>query len=158
MSPLTSAQKATLKAYILTQSDLLAFYTPGDLSGLAGALNASASPTFTVWKTSVSLTQIGDKINGTELAGLTSLNVSRLQVIAQYSDMGVNPSLADRRQFFDDIFSGAGGATTRAQLLVLWKRAATRFEKIFANGAGSDASPATIVVEGAIDYTELIGL
>ena len=34
--------------------------------------------------------------------------------------------------FFDDVFSVAAGASTRAALLALWKRPATRLEKLFA--------------------------
>jgi hypothetical protein len=59
------------------------------------------------------------------------------------SQTGINPSLADRRQFFDDIFSGAGGVNTRANLLALWKELATRAQKLFSTGTGTDAAPAT---------------
>jgi hypothetical protein len=69
---------------------------------------------------------------------------------------GVNPSLPDCRQFFDDIFSGAGGTNTRANLLALWKRLATRAEKLYATGTGSDPSPAVMVVEGAISYQDVM--
>ena len=71
------------------------------------------------------------------------------------SPSGVNPSLAERRAFFDEVFSVAAGATTRAQLLALWKRPATRTEKIFATGTGSDASPATLTFEGSISGTDV---
>jgi hypothetical protein len=68
---------------------------------------------------------------------------------------GVNPSLIDVRQMFDDIFSGAGGTNTRANLLALWKRLATRGEKIFATGTGSDPSPGTLTFEGNISYQDV---
>ena len=111
---LTPQQLATLKADILADPALNAFPNNADgNTAIANAYNQNASPAFTVWKTNVSITAIGDKFNGAELGGLTSANQTRLQTIAQYSPMGVNPSLADRRQFFDDIFSGAGGAVTR---------------------------------------------
>jgi hypothetical protein len=67
----------------------------------------------------------------------------------------VNPSIASNRAFFDDVFSGAGGTNTRAALLALWKRLATRGEKLYATGTGSDASPATLVVEGAISARDV---
>lgn len=153
---LTPAQLATLKANILADPALAAQPMTADGAfAIAAAYNLLAAPAFTVWKTTVSITQIGDKFNGTELAGLSSLNQSRLQTIAQYSPTGVNPSLADRRAFFDDIFSGAGGAITRANLLALWKRLATRAEKLYATGAGSDAAPATLTVEGALSFHDI---
>ena len=108
-----------------------------------------------MWKSLVSIADVGRKINGGELAGLTTLNVTRLQCIATYLAGGISPVLADHRAFFDDIFSGAGGATTRAALLALWKRVASRVERLFATGTGSDASPGTLVFEGAIDVNDV---
>lgn len=105
--------------------------------------NLPRSQSWTVWKKSVTVKAVGDAINSTELAGLTSLNTQRLQTLAQYTDGTFDFSLADRRNAFNDIFSGAGGATTRASLLVLWKRLATNAQKLFSTGTGSDASPAT---------------
>lgn len=112
-------------------------------TAVAGWYNQTAAPNFTVWRKSVSILEVGDKLNGTELAGLSSLNHTRLQTVVILSQNGVNPSLTDRRQFFDDIFSGAGGATTRANLLALWKQLASYAKKLFATGTGNDASPAT---------------
>jgi hypothetical protein len=155
---LTAAQKVTLKADILANSDANTIYQNGDTSGLAALYNAPASPSHTVWKTGVSITHVGDTIVASELAGLTGVNIDRLSCIAQLSPMGVNPSKADRRAAFDDIFSGAGGVNTRAALAILWKRLATRAEKLFATGTGSDASPATLTFEGNISPSELVGL
>ena len=93
--------------------------------------------------------------NATDLAGLSSLNTQRLQNLAAWLASGVNPSLATIRQFFDDIFSGAGGANTRTALLALWKRSALRIEKLLATGTGSDASPATLVAEGTITAQQI---
>ena len=105
---------------------------------------------FIVWRTNVTITMVGDNFVGSELSGLTTANQTRLQTIAQFSPSGINPSLEDRRFFFDDVFSGAGGAATRAKLLILWKRLARNIEKVFATGTGLDASPATMVFEGTI--------
>lgn len=150
---LTPAQLTTLRANVGASGDTLAAYTAGDLQGLADLYNAAASPNFTGWKTSVPLVLVGNNIVASELAGLSSLNATRLQTIALYSPDGINPSLVDRRAFFDDVFSGSGGVNTRAKLLILWKRLASRFEKVFATGTGSDASPATFVIEGPVSYT-----
>lgn len=168
---LTPAQLATLKADIAANTNTIpagqpwsgAFVgvqvknVPGTGDGnaaIAGWYNLAASPTWTVWRKLVSITDVGDAFNGTELAGLTTGNQTRLQTIALFSAGGVNPSLADRRQFFDDVFSGAGGATTRASLLVLWKRLASNFQKLFSTGTGSDAAPAT-TASGFGDSTSL---
>jgi hypothetical protein len=141
---LTTAQLQALKAHIAASGDLNTIPAGSDgNAAIAALMNVAASPAFTVWRKSVSIMEVGDAVNGTELAGLSSLNNTRLQTLVAMSAAGVNPSLANRRQFFDDIFSGAGGVNTRAALLVLWKRPATRAQKLFSTGTGSDASPAT---------------
>lgn len=147
---LTLAQKQTLKADIAASGLDSNPNTDAGNAVIVAAYNALASPAFVVWKTSVDLGTVGRTFNATELAGLTSLNTQRLQNLAAWLAQGINPSLATIRQFFDDIFSGAGGALTRAALLALWKRNATRAEKLFATGTGSDASPALLVVEGSL--------
>jgi len=153
---LTTQQLATMKADILANPDLNS--KPNNSDGafeIARLYNLAASPNFTVWKTNVAINDVGQKFNGTELAGLTSLNHTRLQTLATYLILGVNPSLPDTRQFFDDIFSGTGGATTRANLLTLWKRLATRAEKLYATGTGTDPAPATLTFEGAVSYSDV---
>jgi hypothetical protein len=155
---LTPAQKVTLKAAILADPAAAAHYTNGDTQAVADYMNAPASPSFTVWKTLVPIAQVGDNIVATEMAGLSTINATRLQTIALFSTSGVNPSFADRRAFFDDVFSGAGGVLTRAKLLILWKRLASRTEEVFATGTGSDAVPATLVVEGTLTANDVQGL
>jgi hypothetical protein len=148
---LTPAQLQTLKTAIAGDPTLSSQpMTSAGAASIANSMNANASPAFTVWKTNVAINAVGKAFNGTELGNLTSANQTRLQTIAIYLAGGVNPTLADNRAFFDDIFSGAGGAITRASLLTLWKRLATRGEKLYATGTGSDPSPATLVFEGNI--------
>lgn len=153
---LTTAQKQTLKTHIQSNSDTNAVYVANDLTGLAALLNADASPAFTVWKTLVLWDEIGDKIDALELVGLTTAKLTQLQTVALIAPNGVNPSMQNRRDAFDQVFSAAGGNITRPALATLWKRSATRLEKIFATGTGSVASPATLVVEGLITTNDLI--
>lgn len=164
---LTAAQLATLRTDINANTTAIpagladcvnyvgvqAKNVPNNQDGnlcLARFYNTDSNPAFIVWKTSVPLTTVGNAFNATELAGLTSLNTQRLQNLAAWLETGVNPSLAPVRQFFDDIFSGAGGANTRAALLALWKRTATRAERLYATGTGSDATPGSLVFEGTL--------
>lgn len=155
--PLTAAQQAVIKADILANSDLNSQpNTPDGAAAIADLYNAAASPDFWVYKTNVPIREVGDNLVGTDLSGLSSLNHTRLQTVVILSSQGVNASLADRRQFFDDVFSGAGGAATRAKLAVLWRRLASRVEKLFATGTGSTASPATLGFEGAVNYVDVM--
>lgn len=169
---LTPAQLATLKANITASADLVQAGTVDCGAFVGVAVNAvpntgdgnvclsqvyklAASPDFTVWKTNVPLGQVGRGFNTTELAGLTSLNTQRLQNLAAWLVLGVNPSLASDRAFFDDVFSGAGGTNTRAALLILWKRLANRGERVYATGTGSNAVPGLLVFEGTITASDI---
>jgi hypothetical protein len=152
---LTTQQLQTLKTYILTVTEWAALPLTGDAADyIATQLRTPASPAFTVWKSRVTIEETGSAFNGAEWAGMTSANHTRLQSVAQYLS-SYNPSSADIRAMFNDIWSGAGGTLTRAALLTLWKRPANKLEKLFAAGTGSDAVPATLVVEGFISYQEV---
>ena len=153
---LTPAQIQTLKTAINADPTLSAY--PNTFDGaydMSVYLEGATSPAFIVWKSLVTITETGKQFNGTEWAGMTSANHTRLQTVAQWLTGGYNAALADIRAMFNDIWSGAGGTTTRANLLALWKRTANKGEKIFATGTGSDASPAVLVVEGKIDYNDI---
>ena len=154
---LTMQQLQTIKAAILADSALLALYNtaPSGEQLAADALNLAASATFTVWKTSVTTREMGEAFNSSEVGGLTTANTNRLIVMQAYSGGVFNPSRTDTRAGFDGVFSGAGGALTRAALLVLYKRLALRAEKILATGTGSDAVPATLGWEGQITYQDV---
>lgn len=153
---LSPAQLQTLKTSVLADPVLAAKPNNDDgNAAVAAAYNLAAVPDFWVYKTSVPLADIGDAIVSTELAGLTQVNLTRLQAIATYGPAGINASKSDRRAAFDDIFSGAGGTATRPALAVLWRRLATRAEKLFATGTGSTGSPATLVFEGAVSAQDV---
>lgn len=145
---LTTAQKNTLKADILADPALSAQVAAQNWDSIAATYSAVIAA-FIVWKNEVTIRQTGQVFNGPEWAGMTTANHTRLQSVAQYL-MSYSPAIQGVRDMFNDIWSGAGGANTRAALLVLWKRSATRVEKLFAQGTGSDASPATLVVEGTV--------
>lgn len=161
---LSSAQLATFKTNILANTATIPAGQPwsggfvgvqvkdvpnnpdGNLA-VAGWYNLTASPSFTLWRKSVPLAEIAVTLNGAELAGLSTLNHTRLQTVITLVNAsgGANPSVTDQRAFWDDIFSGAGGTNTRAALLVLWKRLASNIDKLFATGTGTDAVPAISV-------------
>lgn len=153
---LTTQQVATLRADILGSEFSAQCVPSGDGPfNIATAYNLAKSPTFTVWKPSVTIRETGQAFNGAEWAGMTTANHTRLQTVAQYL-MSYSPAIPGIRAMFDDIWSGAGGVNTRAALLVLWKRPALRVEALFAIGIGSDAVPATLAFEGAVSVADVI--
>lgn len=159
---LTASQLATLKADIAANTSTIPAGQPwtGSFAGqqvnavtdsgdgnvaIAGWYNLTATPSFTLWRKAVPLAEIANSLNGSELAGLTTANHTRLQTVITLLSFagGANPSDADQRAFWDDIFSGAGGSITRVALLAIWKKLASNIQRLLATGTGSDASPAT---------------
>ena len=156
MSHLTPAQALTLKAAITANATWAAFPMGSDgYANLAVVLNAKAVPAFTVWRTNVPTAHVGIAMNSTELSGMTTANTNRLMVMSAYSGGTFNPSQPDVRAGFDSVFSGAGGALTRAGLLILWKRTATEVEKVLATGTGTDAAPAIMGYEGPVGLDDV---
>jgi hypothetical protein len=155
---LTLAQNQTLKAFILADPTLSTYphNSDGDFA-IAAALNALASPAFTVTKSSIQSSLVGQQITYTSLAAMTTGNIQALQAFQQLNPATFAPT-ADVQAFFANIFSGAlggGGAPTRAAFAALWIRSATVLEKLFALGTGTVVSPATLVVEGSITYSDV---
>lgn len=154
---LTNAQLITLKNDIAADPVLsLIPQTSDGAFEVAAAYNTQASPDFTVWKTQVTLEEVGLNLDSGEVEALTTAENSRMQTFALYAPEGPKPERPDHRAFFDGVFSGAGGANTRPMLLALWKRLALRIEQLYATGTGSDASPATMVVEGTITFRDVL--
>lgn len=174
---LNNSQLLAVKNEIL--SDPLLSSKPMNSDGaydIAVSLNAIYSPDLWVWKTSIQTQDIFDAITWANFTpqdapdGTTSwtnrslacqgkqFNVQTLLVGREF----INPSKQNIRAGLQDaltaIPSGAGGANKSAgwaNVLATLYRKATRFEKLFAAGAGTTASPATLVVEGLISYQEV---
>jgi hypothetical protein len=140
---LTTAQLQTLKTSINANTDptFVGYRNSGNAGAMAGWYNVNS--TFVVWKWSVTIIQTGEAFNGTEWAGKTSADIERLTCVATYLSE-YNPSDDDIRAMFNDIWSGAGGTITRANLLALWKRFALKGEQLYCTGTGSDAVPGTL--------------
>jgi hypothetical protein len=109
----------------------------------------ATSPAKIVWRNAIPVVDVGKSMLSADVANLTAVNLSRLQVLAQYALQGFTGS-ADTEAGFNDVFSVAGAAGTRALLHATWRRTALRIEALYATGTGSDAVPATLVVEGQI--------
>jgi hypothetical protein len=153
---MTPAQLQTLKAYILADPELSAFPANSDGSyAIAQLLNLPAEPAYIVWKTDVSIDEI--MRNGMDWARVDNLSVGKARIWDWLGRLGViNASKTNVRAGIDAAWVGtAADLAVRAAVYVHCKRSATVLEKLFASGAGSDASPATMVVEGATSYQEV---
>jgi hypothetical protein len=156
---LTTAQLQALQAEIEADPALdNQPMTPDGHVAVAAALNLSASPDFWVWRTSVSKAEYtqftsvdGTTFNWTGAGFITRSQGERDAWHELFnSNEACNPSLANVRQAFQDIFSGgtAPAPANRTHLATVSRRKATRAEKLLATGTGSTASPAVMGFEG----------
>jgi hypothetical protein len=150
---LTTEQLQTLKTAIAAETDptFVAARTANDETGMKNWYNEPS--TYVAWKTRVELTDVAANVDGVELVGLTTAKLAAYQALLLAGT--VNPSKDRLRAGFDQVFSAAGGNTTRPLLLELWKRIVTRGEKVFASGTGSDATPGQLTREGALSEQDI---
>jgi len=153
---LTTQQKQTLKAFILSDPVLSQFPTNSDGSyAIADLLNKPADPAFVVWKTDVSIDEI--MRNGMDWARVDNLSVGKARIWDWLGRLGtINAAKVNVRAGIDAAWVGtAADLAVRAAVYTHCKRSATVLEKLFATGAGTDATPATMVIEGAIGYQQV---
>lgn len=157
LADLTPAQRVTLNAYINSQPALAA--QPLDSTGalaIAVELNKLATPAFIVWRTDVAANEIGNAWVGTDIDGMSALNMQRLQLLLSSSSGGVfDMSRADRRAGFENPFGTNANNASRVAMRAAWKRLARVVEKVLAIGTGTDASPAVMGFEGDIGYADV---
>lgn len=139
---LTSQQLAALKADILADEVLNAFPNTSDGAfEIAAAYNMPASPAWIVWRTDVQVKQVME--NGFVWSAVDALTVAKARIWEWMSSLGViNPSKANVRQGLADCFGGGSAMVTA--ILPHMKQTATRVQKLFSTGTGSDATPATL--------------
>ena len=155
---LTEAQLPALKAAIQAETDpeFVGYRTAGATGAMAQWLNEAS--TFIVWRASVATSEVGKAVNYIAVEAMTDANRNRINTFYGMNPQSFEPR-ADVRTYWDNTFSGAlggQGQATRDALAALWRRAATRGEKIYATGTGTTASPGTLVVEGNISEYEVV--
>jgi hypothetical protein len=182
LMPLTPAQLSTLKTHIAANTNTVSYggsnvainSVPNNSDGnlaIANWYNLVASPDYWVWRTSVEKKEIVQQPSqdGTTFIwagnGFISRSVQELECWNQLfnSTLTCNPSLANVRQAFSDIFSGTGNAASnRTHLLACGRRKATFTETLFAvntpgsgAGRGTTADPDTMTFEGSVTPSEI---
>lgn len=152
---LSNAQLVSLKADI--DADGVLSQIPNTTDGafaIADAYNLLASPAFRVWRTSIPTKDVKKGVVWTEYIGRSVGEKSAFELMI--SNGILDASDPNIRQGIQDIFSGPGAIGTRTNLTNMGKRDATRAEKLFATGTGSEASPATMTVEGLLSFNDVL--
>lgn len=157
---MTPQQLTTLEAAILADPTVAEMFTDGNLQGLADHYNSAAAPAFIVWKSAVTQDEIMQ--NGFDWVRVDNLSVGKARIwewLFANERRAINPSKANVRAGIDETWKGtAPDLAVRAAVYVHCKRPATRLEIVFATGAGTEADPGTMAVEGPVQYTDFQGI
>lgn len=179
---LTPQQSAALKTAILADPSVAEVFNSGDLSGAAAYMNEPHSPAFFVWRDTTPAADILDAITWASLTPADSPDGTatytnralmcqakqlNLQIILQGRE-SVATGRLNVRQALTDALTGVPAGPGGTQLDAGWlgaskvksaiQRQASRFERLFATGAGTSNTPAVMTVVGPLAYTDLIGL
>lgn len=142
---LTAPQLTALKAAIDGDPTLSAIPNNSDSNfEVAALLNTASNPAWTVWRTNVERGEILE--NGFDWTRLDNLSVGKARVWNDIFVNGrINPSKTNVRSGIEAVWVGtAADLAVRAAIYVHCKMIATRAQKIFSTGSGSDASPAVM--------------
>lgn len=155
-TPLTAAQKTTLRAFILADPIMGPQATAQNFAIIKNELNADAAPDFWAWRTSVSRADIYNTVDfeGGSWSWTTYKNQSVTEQGAwTQMFMGdiANFAQANMRAGVAAIFTGSAQANAQdAHILSVARRKANVTEKLFSSGTGSTASPAIMTFEGTL--------
>lgn len=155
---MTPAQLTTLKAAIDADQVLSAY--PNNSDGafdMALYLDTASSPAFIVWRTNVSRDEVtAEGFDWTQVDNLTTGQARIWDLLFDNQSRAINAGDAGKRAGLAECWKGtAGKLAVGAFVLTKCKRTATKGERIFATGTGTELAPGTLVIEGAISYQDI---
>jgi len=160
---LNPSQLQTLKAAIVADPVLgpLTSGPQSDYGRITDTMNSDASPAFIVWRTSVTRAeyQDDDAFDWTVVDNLSTGSKFRIWEWMFGTTGAINPSKAKIRAGIAACWVGnAALVAVEAAILARSKRNATRAEKLFATGTGSNAVPGLLTFEGAVQFLDVAGM
>lgn len=156
---MTPAQLTTLKAAIAADPVLAAYPDTSDGAfDMALYLGTASSPTFVVWRTNVTRDEVtSEGFDWTQVDNLTTGQARIWDLLFDNQSRAINAGDAGKRAGLAECWKGtAAKLAVGTFVLSRCKRPATRGERLFATGTGSDASPGSLVIEGAIGYQDIM--
>lgn len=153
---LTPEQVVVFKAALQAETDpvLVEYRTNGQTPHIKQWYDAAAAPDYIVWKTSVTQDEITQ--NGFDWVQVDSLTVGKARIwewLFDNQQTAINPSKVNVRAGIDEAWTGTTAMlAVRAAVYVHCKRPASRIEKLFSTGSGTDGSPSTTVTD--LSFTE----
>lgn len=146
---LTDAQYTALAAHIRANTDPAVVAALGIRNDTEMARLYNLDSAFRVWRTSMTKADLRASFIWSEV--VTNLSATDWQAWAEMTaDGSVDPSDANIRAGFAEIFKGGQVANTRAALVAAAKRFASVYEGIFATGTGTESDPGELVVNGPV--------
>lgn len=159
----TPAEITTLRAAVQSEPSIQSCLTAGNDVCVSDWLNSQS--TVIVWRTRVTqeeyqtaVSSTGSTFNWSGTGGFIARTQGERDAWrTMFSPGSVNPSQANVRAAFDDIFSGtgAGAVSNRNHLSAVSKRNATVAESVLSTGTGTDASPAVLTYEGRVSVNDI---
>lgn len=155
---LTTQQLAALKTDILADNAFSGLPHNSDGAfAIAAAYNLEASPAWVVWRSSVTQDEIMQ--NGFDWTRVDNLSIGKSRIwewMFANAERVFNPAKPNVRAGIDATWVGtAADLAVRAVVYTHCKRNATRAEKLFSTGTGTDATPATMGFEGQLQYADV---
>lgn len=155
---LTAEQNTVLKNYINGRPEWASLpnINVGN-SVIAEGLNAIASPAFTVWRSSISMSDILRAFVAADWTEVDGLTAGKARIWDWLRDLGtVDPSSPAIRAAIEECWKGtAARLAVQGRVLASCKRDARLIEQLLATGTGTPASPANLVFEGIITPDEI---
>lgn len=150
---LTSNQRAIFRTVLLADMDpaVVAARNARNDTEVARLYNLDSA--FIVWRTLIMPAEYREAVTWTEVDALATGKARIWEWITGGMTLPLDASKASVRQGLADCW--AAGSATRAALLAVAKRPATKAEAIFATGTGSNASPGLLVFEGAVSIEDV---
>lgn len=121
---------------------------------LAELYNATASPAFIVWRSSLTPQQARAAISGGDgLSQLDNLTAGKRDSLLWVFADTTYPANSAQRSAIEGLCGTQN--ILKAAILAAQKRAVTKAERLFATGTGSDASPGTLGWEGLLSTNDV---
>lgn len=150
---LTTEQKAVLAADILADPVLSAYpNSPDNAAAIADVYNSVITPNFIIWRSRVPPSEILE--NGMVWSDLKNLSVGQTTIWSFLTSKGyINGAKLNDRLGLEEAFGK--NSTTNVGIQPHLKGKATRLQKLFSTGTGTDALPATTQIEDRVIYQEI---
>lgn len=156
---MTPDQYTTLRTALLadTDPDVQAAIIARNDNEVTRLYNLEASPQFIVWRNKVTQNEIMS--NGFDWVRVDNLSIGKARIwdwLFDNDEKSINPSKSNVRAGIAECWKGtAADLAVQAAVFAHCKRPTTRFERVFATGTGTEATPGVLGLEGPVSQNDI---